>query len=336
MRSYRLDLGCSEWKSSAVVAIGLALLVGGCGQSQSATQNTTPDTAIDDAPVIVDSSDPTDTATPPVDTGAPPADAPPSADVHFVVYGDSRSNVAPHQSVVDAFAKKNPQLVIATGDLWDGYGPAQWKTIVTKNANIGDLLAKNLFLVSRGNHETVAEVRAFSPPLLRNDAELYSFTFGNSFFVSLGMDPSTSAAYLKTQLSSAAATAATWRFVYSHYPIYSAGPHGGTGDAAIEALCDQYRVTAYFTGHDHLYERSQQMKAQKVVDTGDALVAGKGVVYVVTGGGGAPLYTTGKIASTHFTRSTLHFLDVTATGSLVTVKAIKPDGTQIDSFSIAN
>lgn len=334
MRSYSLDRG---WMISGLAALGLALFVGGCSQSQSATQNTTPDTAIDDAVVAVDSSDPNaDSSTPPVDTGVPGADAPPPpSDLHFVVYGDSRSNVAPHQSVVDAFAKRNPQLVLATGDLWDGYGPAQWNTIVTKNPNIADLLAKNLFLVSRGNHETVAEVQAFTPSILRNNAELYSFTFGNSFFVSLGMDPSLSAAYLKTQLSSPAATAATWRFVYSHYPIYSAGPHGGAGDATIEALCDQYGVTAYFTGHDHLYERSQQMKAQKVVDTGNALTTSKGVVYVVTGGGGAPLYATGKIASTHFTQSTLHFLDVTATATTVTVKAITPAGAQIDSFTIA-
>lgn len=318
-------------------AVSLALFVllpSACGQSTGADDSTDTDagTTSDSASAVDDSgeSDATLDVSPDttVDTGTAPSET------HFVVYGDSRSNPTPHQQVVDAFAKKNPQLVLATGDLWDGYGPAQWKTIVTKNANIADLLSKNLFVVSRGNHETIAEVQAFSPTILRDNAELYSFTFGNSFFVSLGMDPSGDATYLEKQLSSPAAKAATWRFVYSHYPIYSAGPHGGDGIPAIEALCDKYHVTVYFTGHDHLYERSQQMFAQKVVDTDDALVASKGTVYIVTGGGGAPLYATGKIASTHFTKSTLHFVDVNATDTKVTVQAFTPDGKLLDGFVV--
>ena len=236
---------------------------------------------------------------------------------------------------MDAFAKVSPELVVATGDLWDGYGPEKWRSIVTKNANVGELLAKNLFLVSRGNHETVAEVQAFSPTLLRDGAERYSFSFGNSFFVSLGMDPSKAASTLEAALASDAAKAATWRFVYSHYPIYSAGPHGGDGLASIEALCDKYGVAVYFCGHDHLYERSHQLADQKVVDQGDALSVAKGVVYVVTGGGGAPLYATGKIPSTHVTKSTLHFLDVVATATQVSVKAETPDGKVFDAFTIA-
>lgn len=324
---------------SAVSLALLVLLPAACGQGTDAEEpidtDASGDSASADGAAVEDTSEPAADATvdaspdTTVDTGTP------AAATHFVVYGDSRSNPTPHQQVVDAFAKKNPQLVLATGDLWDGYGPAQWKTIVTKNANIADLLSKNLFVVSRGNHETITEVKAFTPTILRDNAELYSFTFGNSFFVSLGMDPSGDATYLEKELSSPAAKAATWRFVYSHYPIYSAGPHGGDGIAAIEALCDKYGVAVYFTGHDHLYERSQQMFAQKVVDTDDALVASKGTVYVVTGGGGAPLYATGKIASTHFTKSTLHFVDVNATATKVTVQAFTPDGKVLDTFSIS-
>lgn len=321
-----------------LLCVGL-VLVPACSGNESTDPPTTEidGSSTSDSTTSVDTGGSTDDATV-VDTGAPPpGDAPPPpppGNMHFVVYGDSRSNVAPHQQVVDAFAKRDPQFVLATGDLWDGYGPDQWKTIITKNKNIGALLEKNLFLVSRGNHETVAEVKAFKPTLLRGDAELYSFTQGNGFFVSLGMDPASQATYLEGQLSSPAAKAAAWRFVYSHYPIYSAGPHGGDGIAAIEALCDKYGVAVYFTGHDHLYERSQQMKAQKVVDTGNALTASKGTVYVVTGGGGAPLYAVGKIASTHFTKSTLHFVDVEATDTQLNIQAFTTDGKVLDTFTI--
>ena len=78
------------------------------------------------------------------------------AALHFVVYGDTRGDAVTHQSVVDAFAKLDPQLVLHSGDLWDGYTPAEFGTILTKNANIAALLTSNLFLVSRGNHETAS------------------------------------------------------------------------------------------------------------------------------------------------------------------------------------
>lgn len=276
----------------------------------------------------------------PVEAGTtnPGVDSGPTANAtHFVVYGDSRTNADKHQTVVDAFAKVNPQMVLTTGDLWDEYssGSTKWKSIVTKNQNIADLLNRNLFLISLGNHETIDEVLAFSPPIVRENKERYAFSFGNSFFVSMGMDPADDTAFLERQLQSPAATNATWRFVFSHFPIYSGGPHGGSGNATIEKLCDKYHVAVYFCGHDHLYERSHQMYNRAIADKGDALSVAKGSVYIVTGGGGAPLYATGRIASMHTTQSTLHFVDVNATTTSVAVKTYVPNGSVIDSFTIA-
>jgi hypothetical protein len=281
------------------------------------------------------------------DAGAPGPDARPTtagtsgasgtgsaSSLHFVVYGDTRGDLATHQSVVDAYAKLDPQLVLHSGDLWDGYTPAEFKTVLTKNPNIAALLDSNLFLVSRGNHETAADMRAFQPTLVRNGQELYSATVGPAFFVSLGMDPASAVSFLQQELSSPAAQAATWRFVFSHYPIYSGGPHGGHGNAAIESLCDQYGVAIYFDGHDHLYERSQQMHGQQIADRGDALTVAKGTVYIVTGGGGAGLYTGQPIPSTHLQRTTYNFVDVAATSTALTVNARTPDGKAFDSFTI--
>src|SRR3954468_16350015 len=52
----------------------------------------------------------------------------PPDSLHWVVYGDTRTNYKVHRRVVDRFAAMNPQLVIHTGDLWDEYpeGSAQW------------------------------------------------------------------------------------------------------------------------------------------------------------------------------------------------------------------
>jgi hypothetical protein len=257
--------------------------------------------------------------------------------LHFAVYGDTRTGFATHEKVVDQIAKLNPDLVIHSGDLWDGYTQAQFSTILNKNANIGALLANGLYVVSRGNHETVADYLAFKPSLSRGSStERFSYSVGNSYFVVLGMDPSGAASFLETELKKPEATAARWRFVQSHYPVYSGGTtHGASGIPSIEKLCDTYHVAVYWSGHDHIYERSHQVLGGQVADTGDALSVSNGTVYVVSGGGGAPLYGVAKIATTHIQASTNNYVDVVAAPTTVTVKAYKLDGTQLDSFTIA-
>jgi hypothetical protein len=200
--------------------------------------------------------------------------------LHYAVYGDTRTGFATHQQVVDKIAALNPELVMHSGDLWDGYTTDMFRSILTKNANIGNLLATNLFVASRGNHETVADYVAFTPSLSHGtNSERFSYSVGNSFFVILGMDPSGAATFLDTELKKPAAAAARWRFVQSHYPVYSGGTtHGASGIPSIETLCDQYHVAVYWSGHDHIYERSHQVFGGQVVDTGDALMASKGTV----------------------------------------------------------
>jgi hypothetical protein len=253
------------------------------------------------------------------------------------VYGDTRTDFATHGMVVDAIAKLNPQLVLHSGDLWDGYSTDMFRSILTKNANIGALLNGGLFVAARGNHETVAAYNAFTPSLSRgNTGEQFSYSYGNSFFVILGMDPSGAATFLDGELKKPAATAARWRFVQSHYPVYSGGTtHGASGIPSIEKLCDQYHVAVYWSGHDHIYERSHQVFGGQVVDMGDALMASKGTVYVVSGGGGAPLYGVAPIPTTHIQQSTYNYIDVVADPNKLTIKAFKLDGSSLDAYTIA-
>jgi len=257
--------------------------------------------------------------------------------LHFAVYGDTRTGFATHQQVVDKIAALNPELVMHSGDLWDGYTTDMFRSILTKNANIGNLLATNLFVASRGNHETVADYVAFTPSLSHGtNSERFSYSVGNSFFVILGMDPSGAATFLDTELKKPAAAAARWRFVQSHYPVYSGGTtHGASGIPSIETLCDQYHVAVYWSGHDHIYERSHQVFGGQVVDTGNALMASKGTVYVVSGGGGAPLYGFAKIATTHTQASTYNYVDVVAAPGTLTINAYQLDGSALDSYTIS-
>jgi hypothetical protein len=132
------------------------------------------------------------------------------------------------------------------------------------------------------------------------------------------------------------ASAARWRFVQSHYPVYSGGTtHGARGIPSIEQLCDTYHVAVYWSGHDHIYERSNQVYGGQVVDTGDALSVNKGTVYVVSGGGGAPLYGVAPITTTHIQSSTNNYVDVVASPTALTIKSYKLDGSALDSYVIS-
>jgi hypothetical protein len=327
------------------------VVLAGCGQSTSASAAGGDDTGTsvgDDATVGGDDTgsggDDTggatdsgtaggDTSTGDVGTGG--------ASLRFAVFGDSRDGYAVHQKVLDRMSKSNPELILDTGDLWAGYpnGSTQWKTITQSNANIASLLANNLYLVSRGNHETATELLAFKPTLVRGGTETYSFKIGNAFFVSAGMDPSTATTALKTALSSPEATSATWRFVYSHYPIYDSGDGHGpiTGVPSVEALCDTYHVTAFFNGHEHIYERFNQIKAMKVVDTTDAMTASKGTVYLISGGGGAPFYSvTTPLPQSHVHVTNVnHFVQIDLTSTTMTAQMIDVNGTVHDKFTIS-
>jgi hypothetical protein len=270
----------------------------------------------------------------------PDSGPPSSAPLRFVVFGDSRDNSDVHKAVLDAMSKMSPELILDTGDLWAGYTNTSklWATLTTSNANIAALLSSNRYLVSRGNHETVSELLAFTPTLVRNNRETYSFTVGNAFFVSLGMNPATATAFLSQELASAPGKAATWRFVYSHYPVYDSGDgHGPVkGIPAVESICDQYHVTAFFSGHEHIYERFNQIAAGKVVDTTDALKASKGTVYVVSGGGGAPFYTvTTALPQEHVNKTDVnHYVLVDLTATTMSVQTLDTTNAVIDRFQI--
>ncbi len=218
----------------------------------------------------------------------------------FCVYGDSRSYPEMHSFICSAMNLEAPELVIHTGDLWDGYEPSEWKAHITSQSNLNKLLLTKRYLVAKGNHETSSEIYAFSPPIVRNNNTQYSFSDGNSFFVCTGEGPD--AVYLESQLQTEAAQNATWRFAYFHYPIYSTGKHGAGGNPDFEAICDQYGVTIAFAGHDHMYERTFLIYNGVVVSNDSSALPGedddngsiiypteKGTVYIVSGGGGRPV-----------------------------------------------
>ena len=205
------------------------------------------------------------------------------ASFRFAAYGDNRSNPTAHSGVVDLIQDNNPDFVVHTGDYVSAGTVEAYETEFFAPA--APLMRNTPLFPSRGNHDTsIAYDYVFDTPA-NNPAgsELYySFDYGPAHFICLdttiiSTDPANAQnVWLEGDL---AANAQPWTFVFFHHPPYSSGSHGDTVNVqtAWVPLFEEYDVTMVFNGHDHIY---------------DAYLK-EDVYYIVTGGGGAPLYSAG-------------------------------------------
>jgi len=253
--------------------------------------------------------------------------------LHFVAMGDSRSNQSTFSKICGLVDGKKPEVVIFSGDLWDGYSQSSWISTITGKPNLNAILNANKFLVAWGNHESCSAVQGISPTMLRGGACTYSFTEGNCFFVCLGMDPGANLTFLENQLKSAAAQAAKWKIIYHHYPIYSSGGHPIDGMTSYETICDKYNVAFSVAGHCHNYDRTKVMFGKAAVFTGNVIPATqKGTIYSVSGGAGAPLYSVATKSWQAKAVSDNNFIEFFAYDDSMRVKVYNGSGTLIDNY----
>ncbi|ULR41137.1 metallophosphoesterase [Thermus sp. NEB1569] len=144
----------------------------------------------------------------------------------------------------------------------------------------------------------------------------YRVRFGDLevFVLYTEMDLAAQRAWLEESLRK---SPAPFRILLLHRPLYSPGPHGGspTLRTLLGPLLVRYRVGLVLAGHDHLYARTRV----------------GGTVHVVTGGGGAGLYTPRPLPGflVHKAHHAL-FLEVTPEG--LWVYARDPRGAVLDRF----
>lgn len=110
-----------------------------------------------------------------------------------------------------------------------------------------------------------------------------------------------------------------WTVVAFHHPVYSPGPHGSTRGFRpwMPRLFRSRGVDIVFNGHDHLYSVSKPMRQ---------------IRYVVTGGGGAGLYTCDDRWFTAVCRSRHHFVYVRVGAERIRVRAVPPHGEPFHAF----
>ncbi|MFA5161347.1 MAG: metallophosphoesterase [Elusimicrobiales bacterium] len=225
----------------------------------------------------------------------------------FAALGDSGTGEGAQDEIAARLEKYNPDFVIHTGDLTDnGLDSTADDKFFRPFASV---MRKAPFFISPGNHEyappkvaakaarnffSANYARYHRMPQSPGSPHYYSFSSANALFVCLDTNypvvkyaPSAargSPQYLWLE-QTLAKSAAMWKFVFLHVPLYSSGGHGSGKalTAALAPLFEKYGVDIVFQGHDHDYERTQPLKAGAVSQE-------YGVIYITLGGGGSPLY----------------------------------------------
>jgi 3',5'-cyclic AMP phosphodiesterase CpdA len=255
--------------------------------------------------------------------------APTTTSFRFAAYGDTRSQADVHAQVVKAIIAAAPRFVLHTGDLVaDGTKESDWQTGFFGPAE--PLMANTVMFPVLGNHERNSPLyyQYFEVPEGGGDhrERWYSFTYGDAKFIGIDTEADFSPGspqyvWLADELQR---STSQWLFVFQHVPAYSSGAHGGSKAVqdVLVPLYERYGVDVVFCGHDHLYERSVK----------------RGVQYVVTGGGGAPLYRPNTSPNPYQARAAFryHFCTVDIDGDTATLSAVDTKGEVFDRVTLTH
>jgi 3',5'-cyclic AMP phosphodiesterase CpdA len=245
----------------------------------------------------------------------------------FVIFGDTRSNHDDHGSVVDRIVAEGPAFLLHTGDLvGDGTSESNWATFFDVE---GTLLRDVTLYPALGNHEAngARYLELFAPPddLAPGTENYYAFTYATVAVLMLDLylsdfgPGSAQYTWLEDTLQAFAADPSIHlRIVALHHGPYDSGSHESNLAVRddLTPLFETYGVDAVFSGHDHMYERSTV----------------NGVKYVVTGGGGAPLYSVPGDWWTEESGSVLHYVVVDVEGPRADVVVRRLDDSVLDQF----
>jgi predicted phosphodiesterase len=259
----------------------------------TATPTTTPTATATPSPTIT----PTTTNTPsptitPTATNAPSSD---SSTLTFAVAGDSRDGPEIYRRVLAAVMGDGSEFLLHTGDLVNKGTEAQWQEF----ALIMEGFALPFYPVA-GNHDGLNGQLDGYLATSGAPATHYSFDEGDVHFVMAdshnGGISAGELAWLREDLS---ASMLPVKMVLLHHPPFD--PDGtdhimAYGNEGFMALMVEQEVDYVFAGHIHAYAREER----------------DGVTYVITGGAGAPLYSSAHpLAFHHYLRVTVQDRDVT-------------------------
>jgi 3',5'-cyclic AMP phosphodiesterase CpdA len=218
----------------------------------------------------------------------------------FAVCGDSRGNPGTYRQVLEAVMADGSEFLVHTGDLVDKGTDAEWQ--IVPQIMLGFDLP---FYPAPGNHDALDGALDGYLQHSRAPAAHYSLDRGTVHLAladsHLGGITADELAWLRDDLST---TDRPVKMVILHHPPFD--PDGtdhimAFGNDEFMDLMVEQEVDYVFAGHIHAYAREER----------------DGVVYVITGGAGAPLYRQGHPQAFY------HYLRVTVQGEAVTIDVIR-------------
>ncbi len=278
-----------------------------------------------------------------------------SGSATFIAFGDSGTGSTEQRQLADLMSRDRFDVALHAGDIAygapDGTGDASYATYQSYFFDIYKWLGATAFSPVEGNHDSrpsnnngQAYLDLFSLP--RNGASAafpdhaeryYSFDYGPVHVIALDteftfLDPTRQAEQLRWLQADLSTTTQPWKIAVLHRAPYSSGgEHGSSLDvrAAFGPLFERYGVDLVIAAHEHDYERTLPIR-ESTVPTDHA------VTYVVTGGGGAPLYPAGTSTWTAYSASRSEYLKLTADTCTLTLSAIGLDGATFDGTTMSH
>ena len=235
----------------------------------------------------------------------------------FVVYGDTRTNTDVHHQIVDEMMDYNLEFVINTGDLVaDGRNWTQWETFESIIKPIRDAGIEYYPVI--GNHEQWNSGGKSNYIRIFNFTGYYSFERNGINFVVVNLyedykPNSTQYEWFKDEINDEKPT-----IVAMHEPHFKANHEGNEGVREyLIPLIESYGVDAVFYGHTHIFGLRQE----------------NGIYYIVTGGGGAPLYSPND-TNLNVSFKEHHFIYLEKNGDMLEADVVSINGSILYEFSI--
>ena len=282
------------------------------------------------------------------------APAPGAGDsVRVLLFGDSGWGTEPQVDLAREMERHDWDLAIHVGDI--AYDDGSKDQFTERHFRVyRELLARVPLFPAIGNHDVRADDGrsydlAFDWPAPDPGVRWYSFRWGPALFVALDSSSPTEAVrglrrgegpqyewLARTLRTAHGDTTVAWTIVYLHHPPYShavgISGHGQQFDIrrALVPLFEDFGVDLVAAGHDHHYERSRPLRADRAVEPGC------GTVYVVQGAGGASRYARDVATSPlQAARSRDHsFTRLVVYPDRIEGRTLRADGSDVDAFTI--
>jgi len=261
---------------------------------------------------------------------APDVAANPDSEVVIGVLGDTRNGFDVWQQVLAGVKSRSPDMVLFTGDAVTlGISQPEWEEFLGRAEPV---IATVPIVMINGNHESNA-VNFHSQFVAPGDQENFGFDYGHAHFTVANDTPddviqltTTIVDFLRDELE--ATKDRRWRILAHHQPMWSASNHGPnlTLQNAWGTLVDQYGLDLVLNGHEHEFEITKPLRNKAVVGS-----VNEGTVYVVAGGAGAELYTSGSDFWTEYSESTFHGSVLRVRRDQLSLETFRLDGTLIPS-----